>query len=125
MVWSPHHPNSIGSAKVATLPMNELPPLVFHGVTGLYVDLAAEEFVGRFLRDPRHFVIVIAETDVCRHAESVGNLLGEIQARLILEVEIDVGRGLVVEAVAHQKASVRRGAERVEEVARGGQPVGR
>ena len=54
-------------------------------------------------RYARHIVIVIAEADVDRHAEGIGNGLGVVESGLVVEVEVVIGRRIVVEIIAEQE----------------------
>ncbi len=72
-----------------------------------------------FARDFRHGVIVIAEADVDRHAEAVGQGLRAIDPRRVCEIEVEVGRRVVVEVITDQKDQVQRRPQRIRGVAGG------
>lgn len=71
--------------------VNEFPAPVLHAVIRLEAQLAAEQLVRRFARHAGAPIIVVAETGVHRHFESIGESLGLVDAGLVLEVEVDVG----------------------------------
>ena len=83
--------------------VDEFAAFVLEAVIWLQSQLAPEQLVPHLARDSLTPVVVIAESDMHRHLESVGDGLGVVDACLVLEVEIVVGRRIVVEVVADQK----------------------
>jgi hypothetical protein len=72
-------------------------------------------------RNAMHVVVVVAEAEVDRHLEAIGDGLGVVEPGRVLEVEVVVGRRIVVEVVADEEDLFDGGVERVDEVARGGE----
>src|SRR4029077_20641411 len=60
--------------------------------------------------------------EVNRHLEAIGQLLCQIDARLVLEIEIQIGGWIVVEIVAHQKYQVEIWLQAIKQCASGPQP---
>ena len=65
-------------------------------------------------------IVVVAEAEVDRHFEAVGDGFGVVEASGVFEVEVVVGGRVVVEVVADEEDLFDGGVERVDEVAGGG-----
>src|SRR5258708_30529943 len=80
MVWSPHHPTSIGYAKIATLPCES------HGNQGSSVGTSipwqrayVERVIGTIRRECLDDVIVLNEASLYRQVKSFLNYYHEMQ----------------------------------------------
>jgi hypothetical protein len=67
---------------------------------------------------------MIAETKVNRHPEAVRDGFGVVEASRIFEIELVVGRRVVMEVVTDEEDLFDRGIERVNQISRGGKPRG-
>ncbi len=68
---------------------------------------------------------MVTKAQVYRHLKPVGDDLGVIEASRVLEVEVIVGRRIIVEVIADQKHLLDGRMKRVDQVARRDEPRSR
>ena len=83
--------------------VNKFVSLVIEHPIGIGVEFCLEQPVAHLTRNVPDVVVVIAESNMHRHVKAIGDGLGIIEARLVLEVEVVIGRGIVVKVVAQQE----------------------
>ena len=98
--------------------VNEFVTLVVQDRVRLRIELGLEEPMAHLARNSFDIVVMVAETQMHRHLEAVGDDLGVIEARRVLEVKVVVGGGIVMEVVADQKNLFDCRMERVDKIAR-------
>jgi hypothetical protein len=101
--------------------VNEFVTLVVQDGVGIGVELGLEEAMAHLARDVLDVVVVVSEAEVDGHLEAVADGLCVVESGGVLEVEVVVGGGVVVEVVADEEDLLDGGAERVDEVAGGGE----
>ena len=97
--------------------MNEFVTFVVQRGVRLRFELRLEETVAHLARNLFDIVVVVAEAQVHRHLEAVGDDLRVVETRRVLEVEVVVGGGIIVEVVADEEDLFDGRMERVDKIA--------
>src|ERR1035437_1476728 len=71
--------------------------------------------------NPTDIIVVVPKANMNWHMKAVGNGLGIVYPRGVLEVEIVISGRIVVKIIANDEDLLNGGVKRVDEVARGGE----
>ena len=102
--------------------VNELVSFIVENRVRLGIELGFEQAVAHLAGDVFDVVIMIAEAKVDGHFEPVRDGFGVIEASGIAEVEVIVGRRVVMEVVPDEEDLFDRRIERVDQISRRGKP---
>src|SRR6266852_7918271 len=97
--------------------VNEFVTLVVQNRIRFRIELGLEESVAHLARNSFDIIVMVTKAQMYGHLKTVGNDLGIVKASRVLEIEIVVGGGIVMEVIADQEHLFNGGGERVGEIA--------
>src|SRR5882757_9700055 len=98
--------------------MNEFVTLIVQNGVRLRIELGFEETVAHLARNSFEIVVMVAKAQMHRHLEAIGDDLGVVETRRVLEVKVIVDRRVVMEVVANEEHLLNGRMKRIDKIAR-------